>query len=140
MADIGRADKEIMEMPSQSLDVRIQNTQGNREAYRTSIPGMHVQFMDSSQVHLCRDISPTGIGIENSPEMREGQEVRISLFYEGIVVASNLSARVVRVSPTQAGLSFVGLTRHQSNAVHAIVLEEQKRQVELRKQEHPLAL
>lgn len=108
---------------------------GDRAAYRANISGLHVKVTGKPAVHVAKDLSPTGVGLGGGIGMREGQDLTINLFFKGTLVASNLKARVVRAAPTFTGLTFVGLDRRQTDAVHAIVLDEQKRQAAIRNKE-----
>ncbi len=106
---------------------------GERKAYRARIEGLHVKVAGRPSVYAARDISPTGVGLDGGTGMREGQLFELNLFFKGRLTASDLKARVVRSTATFTGLVFIDLDRRQEDAVHAIVLEEQKRQAELRK-------
>lgn len=108
---------------------------GDRQAYRAKISGLHVKIDGRPAVYAAKDLSPSGVGLGSPIGMREGQLLTVHLFYKGKMVAQNLNSKVVRAAQTFTGLSFVDLDRRQADAVHQIVLEEQKRQAESRKGE-----
>jgi len=122
-------------MTKNSLSISIGKKSGGRQAYRAKISDLHVKVEGRPAVYVAKDLSPTGVGLGSPIGMREGQNLNVSLFYKGKMVAMSLKARVVRAASAFTGLSFVGLDRRQADAVHAIVLEEQKRQAEARKGE-----
>ncbi len=106
---------------------------GGRQAYRAKISDLHIKVVGRPLVYVAKDLSPSGVGLGGSSGMREGQDYTISLFRKGAMLATNLKTRVVRATPQFTGLIFVALSRQQADAVHRIVLDEQKRQAEERK-------
>ncbi|QJB58218.1 PilZ domain-containing protein [Pseudodesulfovibrio sp. zrk46] len=108
-------------------------SEGDRQAYRAKIDGLHVKIDGRPAVYVAKDLSPSGVGIGCPIGKREGQSLTIHLFANGKMVASNLKARVVRAAPAFTGLTFFDLDRRQADTVHRIVLDEQKRQAEVRK-------
>lgn len=122
-------------MSKSSLSISFGKKSGDRKAYRAKISGLHVKIAGRPAVYVAKDISPSGLGLGGGIGMREGQELTLNLFHKGSMVASGLRARVMRAAPTFTGLTFVGLDRRQSDALHRIVLEEQKRQAELRRKD-----
>jgi len=116
-----------------ALGFSIKKNSGDRQAYRAQITGLHVKVAGRPAVYATKDISPTGVGLSGSTGMREGDVLEIGLYYKGGLVAGSVNARVVRAAPTFTGLVFFDLDRRQQDAIHALVLKEQKRQAELRK-------
>ena len=117
------------------FDISIRKPSGDRKAYRAKIEGLHVKVAGRPAVYAAKDLSPTGVGLGGGTGMREGQLFEVNLFFKGALAASSLKTRVVRATATFTGLIFIDLDRRQADAVHAIVLVEQKRQAELRKRE-----
>ena len=117
------------------LSISMKKPSGDRKAYRAKIEGLHVKVAGRPAVYAAKDLSPTGVGLDGCTGMREGQLYEVNLFFKGKLTASSLKTRVVRAASTFTGLLFIGLDRRQADAVHSIVLSEQKRQAELRKKE-----
>lgn len=117
------------------LSISFGKKSGDRKTYRAQISGLHVKIAGRPAVYAAKDLSPSGVGLGGGIGMREGQDLTLNLFFKGALVVSDIKARVMRAAPTFTGLTFVAMSRRQADAVHAIVLEEQKRQAELRKKE-----
>jgi len=122
-------------MGKKSMNIRFNKQTSNRKAYRAQISGLHVKVVGRPAVYAAKDLSPTGVGLAGGIGLREGKVLAVNLFYKGALVASEIKAHVVRAAATFTGLSFIDMSRRQADAVHALVLEEQKVQAELRKKE-----
>jgi c-di-GMP-binding flagellar brake protein YcgR len=122
-------------MARNPFDISFGQPSGKREAYRASIPGLHVKVAGRPAVYSARDISPTGVGLSGSTAMREGERFEIGLYFKGTQVALGIRARVVRVASSFTGLVFEEMDRRSQDAVHELVLKEQKRQAEERKRD-----
>lgn len=120
-------------MGKNPFNIKYTPTSGDRAAYRAKIPGLHVKIAGRPAVYAAKDISPTGVGIGCGIGKREGQFLTINFFYKGRLVVSDLKCQIVRTSASFTGLTFVTPNRRQADAIHALVLDEQKRQAELRK-------
>lgn len=113
--------------------VSVKQSSGNRAAYRAKISGLHVKVVGRPSVYSASDLSPTGLGLSGSTGMREGDVFVLSLYLKGRRVAADLQAKVVRVKSMFTGLVFINPDRRQMDALHALVLQEQKEQAEERK-------
>nr|WP_287413054.1 PilZ domain-containing protein [Pseudodesulfovibrio sp.] len=113
--------------------VSVKQSSGKRIAYRAKISGLHVKVVGRPSVYSVSDLSPTGLGLSGSTGMREGDVFVLSLYLKGKRVATDLHAKVVRAKQMFTGLVFVNPDRRQMDALHALVLEEQKEQAEERK-------
>lgn len=122
-------------MAKSPFNISFGNKSGGRQAYRAKISGLNVKVAGRPAVYAATDLSPTGVGLSGSTGMREGNMVEIGLYFKGAQVATSIKAKVVRATATFTGLIFIGLNRRQADAIHALVLKEQKRQAELRKTE-----
>lgn len=122
-------------MAKNALGFSIKKSSGNRNAYRAKISGLNVKITGRPAVYSAKDLSPTGVGLSGSTGLREGAMLEVGLYFKGALVAGNLKARVMRATATFTGLLFINPDRRQADAVHALVLKEQKRQAELRKKE-----
>jgi len=110
----------------------IKSRAGRRKAYRARISGLHVKVVGRPGVYVASDLSPTGVGLKGSTGMREGKVLEISLFHKGRTAVSGIRARVVRATQTFTGLVFVDMPPCTTDAVHSLVLAEQKRQADER--------
>nr|WP_321256162.1 PilZ domain-containing protein [uncultured Pseudodesulfovibrio sp.] len=113
--------------------VAVKQSSGKRAAYRAKISGLHVKVVGRLSVYSASDLSPTGLGLSGSTGVREGDVFVLSFYLKGKRVAADLQARVVRAKPLFTGLIFVNPDRRQMDALHTLVLEEQKEQAEERK-------
>jgi len=114
--------------------ISVKASSGKRGTYRAKISGLHVKVVGRPSVYPTTDLSPTGVGLKGSTGMREGKVFELGLFTGGKQIVSGLHARVVRATATFTALVFVDLDPRQSDAVHALVLSEQKRQADERKE------
>ncbi|BCS90202.1 PilZ domain-containing protein [Pseudodesulfovibrio sediminis] len=119
-------------MGNNSFSFSVKSNAGNRKAYRAKIDGLHVKVVGRPSVYSAVDLSPTGVGLNGAAGMREGRIFEISLFHKGKQLISGLQVRVIRATASFTGLVFVDLDPRQTDAVHALVLSEQKRQVDER--------
>lgn len=122
-------------MAASPFDISFNPKSGKREAYRAVIPGLHVKVAGRPAVYTTKDISPSGVGLSGSTAMREGDCFEVGLYFKGAQMASGIRARVVRVTSTFTGLVFEDMDRRSQDAVHELVLKEQKRQAGERKKD-----
>ena len=120
-------------MAANPFSISFKSSSGKRAAYRATINGLHVKVAGRPAVYSATDLSPTGVGLSGSTGMRVGEKHELGLYHKGRRVAHNITARVVRVDSTFTGLAFEGLDRRAQNDVHQLVLDEQKRQAEVRR-------
>lgn len=122
-------------MAASPFSISFNKTSGKRAAYRAVIPGLHVKVAGRAAVYSAKDISPTGVGLSGTTGMREGECFEVGLYHKGRSVATAIKARVVRCAPGFTGLVFEEMDRRAQDAVHELVLSEQKRQAEERRKD-----
>lgn len=110
----------------------VRNTAGKRKTYRANVSGLHIKLVGRPTVYSARDISPTGLGINGATGLRVGQIIELGLFLKGSMVVSGIKGRVVRVSDAFTGLVFENTDPRKTDAIHALVLKELKRQADSR--------
>lgn len=120
-------------MATKPFDISFGDSSGPRGAYRAKISGLHVKVAGRPAVYAATDVSPTGVGLSGCTGMREGERFEIGLYYRGGRVGGAIRAKVVRAEKTFTGLAFEDLDRRSQDAVHRLVLDEQKRQAEERR-------
>ncbi|WP_319582182.1 PilZ domain-containing protein [uncultured Pseudodesulfovibrio sp.] len=120
-------------MAANPFSISFKPSSGKRAAYRAVINGLHVKVAGRAAVYSATDLSPTGVGLSGHTGMRVGETYEIGLYHKGCRVAHDIIARVVRVESSFTGLAFAGLDRRAQDAVHRLVLDEQKRQAEARR-------
>jgi hypothetical protein len=120
-------------MATDPFSISFKPSSGKRAAYRARIAGLHVKVAGRPAVYSATDLSPTGVGLSGRTGMRPGEQYEIGLYHKGRRVAHSLTARVVRADHAFTGLAFEGLDRRAQDAVHRLVLDEQKRQAEARR-------
>ncbi|WP_029894399.1 PilZ domain-containing protein [Desulfohalovibrio reitneri] len=109
-------------------------SQERRQAYRVEIPSLRAKLSGKPISVGVRDISATGISLVTAAkEFKQGNTVSINLFKGAILLLSSLKIEVVRVDTGYVGARFVELTPQQDNFLHAVTLEEQKKQAERKK-------
>ena len=106
---------------------------GPRRAYRIHVPGLRVKVEGKPMDFPNRDLSATGVGLVVSRPIIKGQVYKVSLFLKGELVVSGLKLKVVRNGEGYAGCRFIDPDRRQSKVLHSLVLEEMKKDADLRK-------
>ncbi|MGE4192677.1 MAG: PilZ domain-containing protein [Pseudodesulfovibrio sp.] len=122
-------------MAAKPFDISFGDSTGPRGAYRAKISGLHVKVAGRPAVYSATDVSPTGVGLSGSTGMRVGERFEIGLYHRGVRVGGPIRAKVVRVDKAFSGLVFEDLDRRNQDAVHRLVLDEQKRQAEERRKD-----
>ncbi|MFP4657583.1 MAG: PilZ domain-containing protein [Desulfonatronovibrionaceae bacterium] len=116
-----------------SIDYEFDNA---RRAYRVKIPGLFAELEGISGRFPVLDISSTGIalfieGMEKGLE--RGQSVVVALYLKERLLMQGLEALIVRFMDNGMALEFTGLTLRQEIRLDKIVLESQKKRIELKK-------
>jgi hypothetical protein len=106
-----------------------------RQAFRTRVPGLEVRFHDSERVYEIRDISASGFAIEDkSGGFKTGGRYDVSLYLNRKQFLGHAGVSVVRALENGiVGLAFDELKRQQALKLDKLVLEVQKRLIQLRK-------
>lgn len=122
------------------MDFEIQISNGEeslRKAFRTRVPGLTVRFPSISEAFEVKDLSATGYAILD-PEKRfkEGQTVEADLLINKKLFLSGVHSEIMRVLDNGiVGINFVDLERQKQVKLDKLVLEVQKRLIELRKKQ-----
>jgi c-di-GMP-binding flagellar brake protein YcgR len=108
-----------------------------RKAYRTRVPGFLAKMEENGKIYAVKDVSASGFAVEDpSGTLREEQTHTVTFYLNKKTFLAEVRARVVRVLDNSiAGLNFVDLDRRQSMKLDKLVLEIQKRLIELRKRQ-----
>lgn len=120
-------------MAKNPFSISFSKNAGSRKAYRAHISGLHVKVAGRPAVYVARDLSPTGVGLGGFTGMRQDEVFEVGLYLKGARITGGLTAKVTRVTSDFTGLLFINPDRRQANAIHELVLAEQKRQAEERK-------
>ena len=108
-----------------------------RQAYRTRVPGLDVRFMTKTGVIECqvRDISAGGFAFADEPRSySNGQELVVDILLAKKLFLGDIKAKVMRVLDNGViGCNFKEMDRRQEIKLDKLVLEVQKRLIELRK-------
>lgn len=108
-----------------------------RKAFRTRVPGLTVRFAALEKVLEVKDLSATGFAIL-APDLRlqEGQIVECDLLINKKLFLAGAKAQVMRVLDNGIiGINFEELPRQKQAKLDKLVLEVQKRLIELRKKQ-----
>ncbi|CCH47503.1 PilZ domain-containing protein [Pseudodesulfovibrio piezophilus] len=108
-----------------------------RKAFRTRVPGLSVQFPALDKSFEVKDLSATGFAVLDLDKgFKEGQFTDCELLINDKLFLKRLNAEVMRVLDNGiVGINFVDLSRQQQSRLDKLVLEVQKRLIELRKKQ-----
>ena len=108
-----------------------------RKAFRTRVPGLNVRFPALKRVFEVKDLSATGFAILDTDKgFKENQPLEIELLIKKKLFLGKVNAVVMRVLDNGIiGINFVDLERQKQVKLDKLVLEVQKRLIELRKKQ-----
>lgn len=108
-----------------------------RKAFRTKVPGLTVRFPALSKVYEVKDLSATGYAVlEPAKTFKEGQTLDAELLINKKLFLSGVASVIMRVLENGiVGINFVELDRKKQAKLDKLVLEVQKRLIELRKKQ-----
>jgi hypothetical protein len=120
------------------FDIKLGNDDDKlRQAYRTRVPGLDIRVETKAGVQdfPVLDISASGFAFADSPRgWSPGQEVTVELLLGKKLFLAEIKGKVMRVLDKGIiGCNFMGLDRRQEIKLDKLVLEVQKRLIELRK-------
>ncbi|HMM37947.1 MAG TPA: PilZ domain-containing protein [Desulfovibrio sp.] len=118
------------------FDVRLPNDDDQlRKAFRTRVPGLLVRIAGSGKEYQVKDLSASGFAIlEEAKVFKEGQPFEFDLLLARKLFLSQVKGRVMRILDNGiVGCNFQDLDRRQEMKLDKLVLEVQKRLIELRK-------
>ncbi|NDY58639.1 PilZ domain-containing protein [Desulfovibrio sulfodismutans] len=107
-----------------------------RRAYRVHIKDLQVVVHGQSATFsfTAKDVSALGVGVlTNAKAFQPGILIRLDIKQGGKILATGLTAKVVRAGGGVVGCQFQDMTKVQETILHTLVLEEQKRQAARRK-------
>lgn len=109
-----------------------------RQAYRTRVPGLDVRIVTKAgeQDFPVLDISASGFAFADSPRnWSNGQDFKFQLLLAKRLFLDEVNGKVMRVISEKGiiGCVFHNLDRRQEIKLDKLVLEVQKRLIELRK-------
>lgn len=108
-----------------------------RKAFRTRVPGLSVRFPAMKRVFEVKDLSATGFAVlDPDKSFKENQSLEIELLIKERLFLGEINAVVMRVLDNGIiGINFVDLSRQKQVKLDKLVLEVQKRLIELRKKQ-----
>lgn len=108
-----------------------------RKAFRTRVPGLSVRFPALKKVYEVKDLSATGFAVlDQAKSFKEGQPLEAELLINKKLFLSGVNSVVMRVLDNGIiGINFVELERQKQAKLDKLVLEVQKRLIELRKKQ-----
>lgn len=120
------------------FDIKMDGDDKLRQAFRTRVPGLDVRVITQSgpQDFSVRDISATGFAFSDNPRnYSPGMIFSFDLLLGKKLFLGDLKAKVMRVLNDQKiiGCNFEKMDRRQEIKLDKLVLEVQKRMIELRK-------
>lgn len=106
-----------------------------RKAFRTKVPGLTARFKALGKSFEVKDLSASGFAIlDQSKGFKEGQSVDLDLLINKKLFLGGVGGEVMRVLDNGIiGINFIELERQKQVKLDKLVLEVQKRLIELRK-------
>ena len=121
-----------------SFDIEISTGDDSlRKAFRTKVPGLMVRFQALKKAFDVKDLSATGYAILDSDKgFKEGQVVEADLLINKKLFLRGVKSEIMRVLDNGiVGINFIELERQKQVKLDKLVLEVQKRLIELRKKQ-----
>lgn len=121
-----------------NFEIKMSNEDDSlRKAFRTKVPGLTVRFPSMKKLFEVKDLSATGYAILDPDKgFKEGQAVEVDLLINKKLFLSGVKSEIMRVLDNGiVGINFVELERQKQVKLDKLVLEVQKRLIELRKKQ-----
>ena len=120
------------------FEIKVSEEDKLRQAYRTRVPGLDVRVITQSgpQDFAVQDISASGFAFADNPRAySSGMTFSFDLLLNKRLFLGDLKGKVMRVITEKGiiGCNFDGMERRQEIKLDKLVLEVQKRLIELRK-------
>ncbi len=109
---------------------------GGRSTFRARVPGLGVRVQELGQAFAVTDLSAGGFALESDGKpFSLGQKFTVELLIKDQVYVTGLLSVVRRIIPAQlvVGFSFEPMDRRQEARLDKLVLEVQKRMIDMRK-------
>jgi len=108
-----------------------------RKAFRTKVPGLTARFAAKKKVFEVKDLSASGFAVLDPEKgFKEGQSLEVDLLIGNKLFLPKAAAQVMRVLDNGIiGINFIELERQKQVKLDKLVLEVQKRLIELRKKQ-----
>ncbi len=121
-----------------SFDIDLPNGDDQlRKAFRTKVPGLSARFPGLKKIYEVKDLSATGFAVlDKEGTFKEGQAFEIELLIKKRLFLDGAKTEVMRVLDNGIiGINFIDLERPKQAKLDKLVLEVQKRLIELRKKQ-----
>lgn len=120
------------------FDIKMDGDDKLRQAFRTRVPGLDVRVVTQNgpQDFPVSDISASGFAFNDSPRgYSPGMVLSFDLLLSKRLFLGDLKAKVMRIIAEKGiiGCTFMEMERRQEIKLDKLVLEVQKRLIELRK-------
>lgn len=109
---------------------------GGRSTFRARVPGLDARVVELSAAFPVTDVSAGGFAVESDGKpFSLGMKITIDLLIKQQAYITGLAAVVRRIIPDRltVGCSFEPMDRRQEARLDKLVLEVQKRMIDLRK-------
>ncbi len=112
-----------------------EDLQGQRHAYRANVHGINVRLNNGKTTYKVVDISVSGCAFQMPQKfLAEGNEFILQLEVSNRVILAGLRAKVIRsLGNGLVACNFINLSERQEVALDKLVLEIQKRIIEVSK-------
>lgn len=120
-----------------SIEISTGSDDTLRKAFRTKVPGLTVRFSALKKVLEVKDLSATGFAVlDTDKSFKEGQQLDTDLLINKKLFLGDVQCETMRVLDNGiVGINFVNLDRQKQAKLDKLVLEVQKRLIELRKKQ-----
>ncbi len=117
------------------FDFIIEGEERPRRAFRARVAGLDARVHEHDLAYPVKDVSATGLALlDESRAFRQGESLVLDLEIRHRPFLKDMPVRVVRVLETGVvGLDFIGLSQRMEERLDKLVLEIQKRLIDLRK-------
>lgn len=117
------------------FDFTIEGEERPRRAFRARVGGLDARVHTHDRAYPVKDISATGLALlDETQSFRQGESLVLDLEIHHRPFLRDMPVKVIRVlDEGVVGLDFAGLDRRMEQRLDKLVLEVQKRLIDLRK-------
>lgn len=95
--------------------------ENRREVYRAPVSDVMARVSGFEGEYAAKDMSPAGIGLGYSANLKVGEPVALSLYDNGELIASDVNARVAHSGLGYTGFYFDNIDESQYDAIDGYV-------------------
>lgn len=117
------------------ITFQLEGEGGKRAAHRERVKGLVARLDDEDRAYVVHDVSASGVAlVDGEGRLVAGRQCRLALGIGPRELIAGLSAKVIRrTDDGLVGLAFGTLTLRQEAWLDKLILEIQKRRIDLRR-------